>query len=87
MMGDGFDMGSMWWFWLFGFLLVAGVVVLVVLVALAARGGIATGPPPPAPGGPPGRSRARQILDERFARGELTTEEYQDRVRALEERP
>jgi putative membrane protein len=31
------------------------------------------------------RSRARQVLDERYARGEITTEEYRERLRALGE--
>ncbi|MGH2653341.1 MAG: SHOCT domain-containing protein [Actinomycetota bacterium] len=30
------------------------------------------------------RSSARQILEERFARGEIDTEEFERRVRALE---
>lgn len=37
------------------------------------------------PGGPPARrtmGAARQSLDERYARGELTAEEYQDRLNA-----
>jgi putative membrane protein len=46
----------------------------------------ATGSPgePGGPGGPGTvRSAARQILDDRYARGELTTQEYQERVQAL----
>jgi putative membrane protein len=55
---------------------------------------------PPGPGGPwpgaggpgqagpwTGRSRARQILDERFAKGELTAEQYREQVRVLGEGP
>jgi putative membrane protein len=50
-------------------LLLAGLGVLVVVaLRLGGRGR---------------RSAARQILDERFARGELTTEEYAERLRAL----
>lgn len=51
------------------------------------------GPGGPWPGGPwpggPGtpRSRARQILDERFAAGELTAEQYREQVRVLGEEP
>ena len=33
-----------------------------------------------------GRSRAREILDERYARGEIDTSEYQERLRVLGER-
>jgi putative membrane protein len=40
----------------------------------------------PGPGGPgQGRSRARQILDERFAKGELTSDQYREQVRILGE--
>ncbi|MGN6446450.1 DUF1707 domain-containing protein [Amnibacterium sp.] len=67
--------GGGWWLW--GLVLV-GVVLLVVLVVrvVAARAGRP---------GVTGRSAARRLLDERFARGELTTEEYEERVRALSE--
>ncbi len=33
---------------------------------------------------PGGRSRAREILDERYARGELTTDEYHERLDHLD---
>ncbi|MDO8144891.1 MULTISPECIES: SHOCT domain-containing protein [unclassified Isoptericola] len=82
MMGDGFGMGWMWLVWP---LIVVGVVLVVLAVVLAVRssgnsrgGGQA---PPATPGRPP--SRAEEILDERYARGELTDEEYQDRRRRL----
>ena len=32
-----------------------------------------------------GRSRAREVLDERYARGELTTQEYRERLQAIGE--
>jgi putative membrane protein len=50
--------------------------------------GGAPGPYPPpnaAPGSPPGRSPARLILDERFARGELTVEQYRENLKVLDE--
>ncbi|MBA4103835.1 MAG: hypothetical protein C0488_16640, partial [Arthrobacter sp.] len=37
------------------------------------------------PGPEAGRTRAQQILDERFARGELSEEEYRERLRVLGE--
>ena len=37
------------------------------------------------PGSPPGRSPARRILDERFARGELTVEQYRENLKVLDE--
>lgn len=70
----GFGMGVGW---LFGLLMLAGVVALVMVGVRVARGGI---------GGGPTRSTradrsagARQILEERYARGELSTEEYRER--------
>lgn len=75
MMGNGFGMGGMWLVWLWGLLVLAGVVALVVLAVLdradrqrAPRSGPAT---------------ARAVLNERYARGDLSTEEYNERLRAL----
>ena len=41
--------------------------------------------PAPSPGPAPGRSPARRILDERFARGELTVEQYRENLKVLDE--
>lgn len=76
-MNYGMGMG---WGWLFWLLLVIGVVLLVVLAVRALGGGVTRGA-----GRPLARSRAREVLDERYARGELTTEEYRERLRELEE--
>jgi putative membrane protein len=83
MMEFGHGAGWMWLFWL---LLVVGV-VLLVLVAVRALGGGVTRPTGDRPGvaARPGRSRARELLDERYARGEITTEEYRERLSALGE--
>ena len=79
MMDAGFGMGWRWLFWL---LLVVGVVLLVLVVVRAVGGGTTdrrdVGPRS-------GRGRARELLDERYARGEITTEEYRDRLSALGE--
>ena len=45
------------------------------------------GTPPGGPGTPGGKSRARLILDERFARGELTAEQYRENLKVLGEEP
>ena len=83
MMGSGFGMGWMWLFWL---LLVLGVILLVVVAVRALGGGVTWGSARrDVDGVPRGRSRARQLLDERYARGELTTEEYRERLQALGE--
>lgn len=80
-MGSGFGMGMSWMtvFWL---LVVVGVVLLVGVAVRAVGGGTVRGD---GRRGHPdqGRSRARQMLDERYARGELTTQEYQERLQAL----
>ncbi|MET3950894.1 SHOCT domain-containing protein [Arthrobacter sp. UYEF36] len=91
--GDGFG-----WMWLWGLLLLVGIAVLVLLAVRlftggSNRGGPAHygpygGPPYGPPGTPPGgKSQARLILDERFARGELTAEQYRENVKVLGEEP
>jgi putative membrane protein len=76
MWGDGYLMG--WWWWIGGglvvLLIVVVVVVLVVATTRSARAPLGMPPSGPTP---------RQILDERYAKGELTTEEYQERIRVL----
>lgn len=80
-MGNGWGMGAMWFFWP---LLILGIVLLVVfLVRQTTRTPGAGGGSAPPPGGEPGQSRAREILDERYARGEIDDEEYQQRLRHL----
>jgi len=83
MFGNGSGTGG-WMF--FGVLMMVGVVLLVVVVVRVIAGGVRRGTDEPArPWGRPG-SQARQLLDERYARGELSTEEYQERLRVLEQR-
>jgi putative membrane protein len=72
--------------WFFGGLILIGVVLLgIVLVrVVGARGkrDVGGGEGTSASRGP---SSARQLLDERYARGDLTTDEYRDRIRVLGE--
>jgi putative membrane protein len=80
MMGNGFGLG-MGWMWLFGLLTLIGIALLIAVAVRALGGGIrrdrgATNAQ---------RSVARRILDERYARGELSTEEYRERLRTLHE--
>ena len=83
MFGNGFGMG---WMWLWGLLALAGIVVLILAIVWAANGGVkrhdasGTFPATPDVGLKP---TPRQILDERYAKGELTTEEYRERVTVL----
>ncbi|MDP9988379.1 SHOCT domain-containing protein [Pseudarthrobacter sp. J75] len=87
-MMDGFGMGGMGLAWIFWVLLIAGGVMLaVVLVQAFTRntgGNAPTGVQGPtrAVAGP---ATAREILEERYAGGEISTEEYQERRRILEE--
>lgn len=92
MMGSSGMIGA----WGFGALLLAGVVVLVVVgVRLATqRTGSHRPPPPPTGAGPsPAASQrvepssAREVLDRRYAAGDISTEEYQERRRALGQEP
>jgi putative membrane protein len=72
--GWGHDGGGYWWIWRLGML-----VFWVVLIALAfwwfRRAGWGRQPS--------GAERARDILAERFARGEITVEEYNERLGQL----
>lgn len=80
-MGYGMGMG---WGWLFGLLVLVGVILLAVLAVRAFGGGITRGAGgASSPAQSPGRSRAREVLDERYARGEITTEEYRERLQTL----
>lgn len=82
MMGYGSGMGGGIFF---GLLMMVGLVLLGVVLVRVMGGGLrrgdgggTDGPGPASPG-----ASARRLLDERYARGELTTEEYQERLRVL----
>ncbi|KFF59962.1 membrane protein [Cryobacterium sp. MLB-32] len=89
MWGYGGNVGGMW---LLGVLTLVGIALLVVLL-VRVFGGNATGGDPRRDGGTseanlpaaPVRSRALQILDERFASGEITADQYREQVRILGE--
>jgi putative membrane protein len=70
---------------LYAVLLAAGVVLLVVTAVRVLVGGLDDGPDRAKDRTRTANSRARQILDERYAAGELSNEEYEHRVRVLEE--
>lgn len=88
MMGSGMGMG-MGWGWLFGLLVLVGLVVLIVVVVAAVRAfGDGISREAGGAGNPvqsPGHGRARELLQERYARGEITTEEYRERAQTLRE--
>lgn len=70
---DGWGGG---WMWLWGVAMMALLVVLLLWLVRAASG-------KPAPPQSHPSDRAREILAERYARGELTTEEYRERAEQL----
>ena len=76
--GMGMGMG---WGWLFGLLLVAGSVTLIILVVRLSTDGRPSAHRDPET--ETGQHRARAILDERYARGEIDTTEYEERLRVL----
>lgn len=84
-MGPGMGMG--WgWGWLFWLLVLAGLILLVVLAVRLIGGGVSRSDSGASGAAqPPARNRARELLDERYARGELTTEEYRERLQILRE--
>lgn len=71
---NGWAMG---WMWIWPTLILVGLIILgylgILLVQRRASPPLAAGP-----------STARQILDERFARGEIEEEEYRRRRAELE---
>lgn len=83
-MGCGSGMGGSMFF---GLLMVVGLILLVWLLIWAIGGGVQR-----RGSGGSGKSNgvldgaepsARRLLDERFARGEIDTDEYQERLRVL----
>lgn len=86
MMGYGYDGGS-GWMWGFGGLMMLGMLVLIGLAVWAVL--IVSNRPHRAPEGAPksgetgGRDRTRQVLDERYARGEMNTDDYTQRLHTL----
>ena len=79
--GSSFGMGSEW---LFGALIIVGIVLLAVVVVRQFGGPRDQAKSKAGATGVPGVDKTpRQILDERYAAGDLSTEDYQDRVRVL----
>jgi putative membrane protein len=79
---DGWGFAG-WWVMMLGmlFFLILVVVLVVALVRWTGPGGDRRDGVPDS-----GRSEALRILDERFARGDLTEEEYRQRRQVLLER-
>ena len=60
------------WMWLWGGFMMLAVIGVVVWLVVRSTGGSR-----------PRGDRAREIVDERHAKGELTTEEYRERIDQL----
>ncbi|WP_327092473.1 SHOCT domain-containing protein [Nonomuraea sp. NBC_01738] len=61
-----------------GLMMVAWLGLIAMVIWLVVRSVASTSQTPGAP-----RDRARELLAERYARGEISTEEYQDRLAHL----
>ena len=85
--GDGWDMGGGGWLGPLLVLIVVGVVVYFVSRELTSRRLTQRPPTPPAPGPyvapPPVRPEPLDILRERYARGDITLDEFETAKRAL----
>ncbi|MGB3909582.1 MAG: SHOCT domain-containing protein [Pseudolysinimonas sp.] len=77
MWGYGYD--GWGWMWLVGGLVLVGIVVLVVFLVRSLAASTRSGPTVTVPT----MSMPKQILAERYARGELTTQQYRERVENL----
>lgn len=80
------------WGWAFGGLVLVGVVVLVVVVLVVVLIGVSSNSRRqsalPGPGTrDSGTLSPKQILDDRYARGELTSKEYRERLATLGLKP
>jgi putative membrane protein len=85
MMGYGYSGGA--WMWVLGCLITVMLIVLVGLAGWAFATAMRSqrNEPVAQPSTPPTgeRDRSRQVLDERYARGEMTTDEYNERRQTL----
>ena len=79
----GYEYNMMGWGWLIGAVVLVVLVVVAVIVALRLTPGRTNHPSVAAASTAVGGPTPRQILDERYAKGDLTTEEYLERVKHL----
>ncbi len=84
-MMDGFGVGGFGAMWFFWFLILVGVVALVFAVVRLASGSSRQRSDTSDSGQPRSlaRGNARAILEERYARGEIDTEEFSERLSHL----
>jgi len=79
MYGQGFGWGWMWFGAIMLLLILAALIVLIVRLSAAGGTSRVSGPSTPT-------SSARQIAEERLARGEITPDEFRQIARAREDR-
>lgn len=87
MMGYWYEGGG-GWMWVFSGLMMIGVLVLIgaavwALISVGLRGNRQERGPETGRPDADGRIRTKQILDERYARGVMTTDEYTERLQTL----
>ncbi len=78
---NGMGSGWMWWWGLLAMivlLLVFGALAALVVRSLGSHAGGSRGPADPGP-----NHRAKALLAERYARGEIDTQEYRERLSEL----
>ncbi len=73
---DGWGGG---WMWLFGVAMMVLLVIVVIWLVRTSTGSATRSTPDPT-------VRAREVLAERFATGEVSKEEYRDRLAELQRR-
>jgi putative membrane protein len=73
--GHHMTLGAGWWMWLWGPLMMIGFVLLAVFLVRGVAGRSAA----QAPSAPDPMDQARSLLAERYARGELSSDEYDER--------
>ncbi len=86
MWGNGYNMA---WGWPVGLLLLVAIILLVIWAVRAFAGGTDRGGQhgdAAVASGRGERSQARQILDDRFAKGQLNETEYRERLKVLEDK-
>ena len=77
--------GAMGWSWGFGLLAIVGIAILVYVIIRLSTKNAERGPSSSPRSAPTDLTSAQKILDERFARGELTAEQYREQIRVLGE--
>lgn len=75
--------GTMGWYWGFGVLVLVGISILIYVVIRLLSKNRGRKFSSTSPSTVPDLSSAQKILDERFARGDITSKQYREQVRVL----